>query len=138
MQGYEFIDHTADVGIVARGKTIEDVFINAARGMVSLIVDPESVSEKVRREIAVEGADREELLVSWLNELLYLFDAESLVFSRFEITSLSETSLKGAAYGEKVDPARHEIKTQVKAATYHQLKIEKESGGFRGRVIFDI
>ncbi len=138
MQGYEFIDHTADAGIVAHGKTLEEVFVNAARGMTSLMVDPESISERARREIVAEGADTEELLVAWLNEILYLFDAEGMLFRRFEIEHLNGRSIRGTAYGEKADPSRHEIKAQVKAATYHQLKIERDGDGFHGRVILDL
>lgn len=138
MPEYEFIDHTADAGIVAYGTSLEEVFVNAARAMTSLIVNPETITEKVRREIAAEGSDTEELLVAWLNEILYLFDAEGLVFRRFEITRLSEGHLQGAACGEKIDPSRHEVKAPVKAATYHQLKIERANGGFRGQVILDL
>ena len=137
MQNFEIIDHTADVGIVAYGDSVEEVFINAAYGMFSLIADLEKVAEVIRHEIVAEAPDQEELLVTWLNELLYLFDADNLIFSRFEISDLGKDRLRAIAYGEKVDPARHDLKTQVKAATYHLLKLEK-GNRFRAQVILDI
>jgi len=137
MPEFEIIDHTADVGIIARGDSVGDVFINAAHGMFSLIADLDKVAEVDIQEIVVEAPDQEELLVTWLNELLYLFDAENLIFSRFEITHLGKDKLEAIAYGEKVDPARHNLKTHVKAATYHMLKLRKEDG-FRAQIILDV
>jgi len=137
MQNFEIIDHTADVGIVAYGDSVEEVFINAAYGMFSLIADLEKVAEVIRHEIVAEAPDQEELLVTWLNELLYLFDADNLIFSRFEIVGLGQEHLRAIAYGEKADPLRHNLKTQVKAATYHLLKLEK-GDGFRAQIILDI
>ena len=137
MPEYEIIDHTADVGIIARGDSVRDVFINAAHGMFSLIADLDMVVEVDSQEITVEAPDQEELLVTWLNELLYLFDAENLIFSRFEITHLGKEKLEAIAYGEKVDPARHNLKTQVKAATYPMLKLREEDG-FRAHIILDV
>lgn len=137
MEAFEIIDHTADVGIVSHGKSIEEAFINATYGMYSLIVDLKTVTEQTHHEIVVEAPDQEELLVVWLNELLYLLDAENLLFCRFEITDLSQTNLKAIAYGEPVDPNRHHLKTQVKAATYHMLKLEQDTG-YRAQVILDV
>ncbi len=134
---FEFIDHTADVGLIAYGNSVEEVFLNAAYGMFSLIADLERVAEVISRQVVAEAPDQDELLVTWLNELLYLFDAEGLIFSRFEILDLREQSLRAMAHGEKVDPWRHNLKTQVKAATYHQLKLEK-GDHFRARIILDI
>ncbi len=138
MPGFEFIDHTADVGLVAYGSTRKEVFINAAAGMVSLITDPEKVIPSYQREIALDADDYADLLIAWLNELLYLFDAENLIFSQFEITRLTPNSLTATVSGEKIDLARHEIKTQVKAATYHQIKLNPEKEGFSARIILDI
>jgi len=137
MVKFEIIDHTADVGIVAHGGSVEEVFVNAAYGMFSLIAEIDEVAEVNRHEIVAEAPDQEELLVTWLNELLYLFDADNLIFRRFEITNLGQEKLRAVAYGEKVDPSRHKLKTEVKAATYHLLKLEKDNG-FRARIIFDV
>ena len=134
---FEVIDHTADVGIVAYGGNLGEAFANAAYGMFSLIAELDGVTENLCREIALQAPDQEVLLVDWLNELLYLFDVDHVIFSRFEISDLNQNQLRAKAYGEKIDTSRHQLKTEVKAATYHSLKIE-ENNGFRVQVILDI
>jgi SHS2 domain-containing protein len=134
---FEFIDHTADVGVIAYGQDIRQAFANAARALSSLIAEPEDVRETQHRDIVVTAADEEGLLVEWLNELIYLFDAEGLIFKRFDINSMNGRQLRARAYGEKVDPARHRLKAGVKAATYHLLKVDRDNGG-RVQVIFDV
>ena len=135
---FEFIEHTADIGLVAYGADMKQVFANAARGLFSLITELDAVSEKKKRDIQVSAPDREALLVNWLNELIYLFEAKGILFNRFEITNITDGELKAIAYGEKINLAKHELKTQVKAATYHLLKIEQKDDGWRAQVIFDV
>jgi len=137
MKRFDIIEHTADVGIVAHGICLEEAFANAAYGMFTMLADLEGVAENVCREIKVKAEDQESLLVSWLNELLFLLDTDSIIFKRFKILELSETSLHAEAYGELIDPAHHSLKAGVKAATYHMLRIAKEDG-YSIRVIFDI
>ena len=134
---FEILDHTADVGIIAYGADIKQAFANAARGLFSLVIQLDDVQEALHRDIRVSASDEESLLVEWLNELIYLFDAENIIFKRFEITHLDNTLLTASSYGEKVDMARHKLKTGVKAATYHMLKVEKDDG-CRVQVLFDI
>ena len=138
MSKFEIIDHTADVGLIAYGSTRKEVFINAAIGMFSLITDLEKVIDSRQQEIIAEADDHEELLATWLNELLYLFDAENFVFCQFEITRLNHDRLTAIAHGERIDLSRHELRTSVKAVTYHQLKIKKENGSFSTKIIFDV
>ena len=135
---FEFIDHTADIGILAYGADMKQVFANAARGLFSIITNLDSVAVKESRNIQVTAPDPEALLVQWLNELIYLFEAREILFNRFEITSITDTELSAKAFGEKINLAKHELKTQVKAATYHMLKIEQYEVGFRAQVIFDV
>ena len=135
---FEFIDHTADIGILAYGADMKQVFANAARGLFSIITNLDSVAVKESRNIQVTAPDPEALLVQWLNELIYLFEAREILFNRFEITSITDTELSAKAFGEKINLAKHELKTQVKAVTYHMLKIEQYEVGFRAQVIFDV
>ena len=137
MKRFKTIDHTADIGIVAYGSDLNEAFANAAYGMFSLIADLDSIRESLHLDIEVEASDNEALVVDWLNELLYIFDVEHVIFSRFEIVHLNEKRLQARAYGEKIDLSRHRLKRGVKAATYHMLKIERENG-FSIRVILDI
>ena len=134
---FEVIDHTADIGIAAYGANLREAFANAAYALFSLMVDLDNVADAVCYEAEVTAENREDLLVAWLNELIYLFEVENVLFQRFEIDELSETRLRASCYGEKIDPERHKIKIAVKAATYHMLKIE-ERDGYRVQVLFDI
>lgn len=138
MKRFDFIEHTADVGIIAYGVELNEAFANAAYAMFTLIADLEEVQEQVSREIEVQAEDQESLVVIWLNELLYLLDTEGIVFKRFEITWLDENSLKAKAYGEPLDAGRHNIRGGVKAATYYMLRVAKDNDGYSVQVIFDI
>lgn len=134
---FEIFDHTADVGIIAYGADLKQAFANAAMGLFSLITELDDVEEVIHRDMELAASDEESLLVAWLNELVYRFDTEGIIFKRFDITQLNNTHLKARGYGEKVDSSRHKLKTGVKAATYHMLKVEKNDG-FRVQVLFDI
>ena len=134
---FEILDHTADVGVIAYGADLKQAFANAAKGLFSLITELDDVEEVLHRDIELTSSDEESLLVGWLNELIYRFDAESILFERFDIIQLDDTRLKARSYGEKVDSSKHKLKTGVKAATYHMLKVDK-TDGFRVQVLFDI
>ena len=134
---FEIVNHTADVGIIAYGTDIKQAFANAAKALFSLITELDDVEEGLYRDIALIAPDEESLLVRWLNELIYLFDVENIIFKRFDITLLNNTQLKARSYGEKVDSSKHKLKTGVKAATYHMLKVDK-GNGCKIQVLFDI
>jgi protein archease len=137
-RAYEVFEHTADIGIHAFGRTLPELFIHAAQGMESLMVAPEQVREPVSREIAVEGHDLVSLLIAWLNELIFLFDTEYLLFRTFEINAFTETSLRGRASGEPYDAQRHELSSAIKAVTWHEAAVEPTGDGYKARIIFDI
>ena len=134
---FDIVDHTADVGIVAYGTDMSQAFANAAKALFNLITELDDVEEILHRDIKLTAPDQESLLVEWLNELIYLFDAECIIFKRFDITELNNTRLKARSYGEKVDSSKHRLKIGVKAATYHMLKIDKDNG-CKAQVLFDI
>ncbi|MBM4447488.1 MAG: archease [Chloroflexi bacterium] len=135
---FEIIDHTADIGIVAYGADIKQVFANAAIGLFNLMADLDDFKEDIKRELELSAEDVEVLLVEWLNELIYIFDVEHILFKRFEIDKLSNTEIKAKCFGEKIQPGQHKLKREIKAATYHMLRIIKEDGGYKVQVIFDI
>jgi SHS2 domain-containing protein len=137
-KAFEILDHTADVGIIAYGADIEELFSNAALALFSLITEPESIEEKLHLDLEVRSEDRDSLLVEWLNELIYLFDVNHILFNRFDIKSLTNNELKAICYGEDFDPMKHKIKIGVKAATYHMLKIDKGGDGYKAQIILDI
>lgn len=146
MKRFEVINHTADMGIKAYGKDLAELFTNAAYGMASLITDLEKVSPKDSQDISLEAENVEELLVSWLNEILYFSASKSMLFSKFEVSEIDEKHLRAKISGEKLTTTRHQIETEFKAATYHRLKISKLTGDnstlpegiLQAEVIFDI
>ena len=137
VKDFEFINHTADACVIAYGASMNQAFANAGRALFSLITELDEVAEVLYRDIEVKASDEESLLVEWLNELIYQFDTENIIFKRFDITRLNQTQLKARSYGEKVDSTRHKLKTGVKAATYHMLKVDKNDV-YKVQVLFDI
>ena len=133
---FQLIEHTADVGLIAHGETLAEAFANAAYGLFSIIAELKTVKEAESRQLELSEDDPEALLFEWLNSLIYLFDVEMILFKKFEITSFDSRRLRATCYGEKYDPSRHHLKTEVKAATYHMLKVDREKN--QVQVIFDI
>ena len=138
MQAFRILEHPADVGFEAFGARREEAFENAARALMHLIADLDSVETTEEVSIEVEGPDAASLLVNWLSEVLYLHDAERWLFRDFKVKGIRDHSLSAIARGEKFDSARHVIRLQVKAITYHQLKLEERSGCWRAQVYVDI
>ncbi len=135
---FETFDHTADLGLRARAADLDTLFAEAALALFSAIVeDLSAVRPETAREVQIEGNDREYLLFDWLKALLYHFDAEHWLFSRFEVR-VSEKGLQGKAWGEPVDRSRHELSHEVKAITYHGLKVEQTQDGWLAEIIVDI
>jgi SHS2 domain-containing protein len=135
---YEVFDHTADIGLHAFGDTLLELFIHAAQGMESLMVAPEQVRVVTSRQIMAEGHDIVSLLIAWLNELIFLFDTEYLLFRDFEIDTLTETHLVARAFGEPYDAQRHELGSAIKAVTWHEAFVMCSDGEYKARIIFDI
>jgi SHS2 domain-containing protein len=136
MEKFKLIEHTADTGLVARGEDLAEAFVNAAYGMFSIMAELEGVRETESRRVEITGDDLEGLLFEWLNYLVYLFDAEMLIFKRFDVLEFDEHRLVATCYGEKYDPSRHHLKTGVKSATYHLLTVDSQK--HQVQVIFDI
>jgi len=136
MKRFQLIEHTADVGLIAYGKTLPEAFASAAYGMFSIIAELNTVGESESRHLELSEDDAEALLFEWLNSLLYLFDVDMVIFKRFDITDFDGQGLKATCYGEKYDPTRHHLKTAVKSATYHMMEVDHERN--QVRVIFDV
>ncbi len=136
--GFRILEHPADIGIEARGRSLKDAFEYAALGLISIIVDPASVDPLEQRSVALRGRDSENLLVKWLSEIIYLYDGEDFLIRDIKIGKLSPTELKARLAGERVDLKKHNFKMDVKAITYHQLKVEERPDGYFVRVFLDI
>ncbi len=138
---YEFLDHTADVLIEARGRTLEEALEQAGLAVYEVMTDTSKVNPTERRELTVEGIDLYNLVYRWIESLLVLTDSEGLVFSVFRVCELSSygTRLRAVVWGERFDPSRHEHRTIVKAMTYSQMEVGREQDGcWRLRFVVDI
>jgi SHS2 domain-containing protein len=135
---FEAFEHTADVGIEVRASSLADLFETAAIGMFAFLIDHETVENRAWRERRVEADDVEGLLVAWLNDLLVLLAADEFVPKAFVIDEVGDRRLRATVHGEPVDPARHRFRLDVKAATYHLLKVERSDGRWTARVVFDV
>ena len=138
MKRYEIIDHTADIGLRAYGKDLKQLFTNAACGMFGILADLKNVRPKESLEIKLKAPNIEELFLSWLGELLYQYNSKGIIFKEVLIDKLNERSVSAQARGEKLDLKRHRLKTEIKAATYHELKVQKVKDTWQGEVIFDV
>jgi SHS2 domain-containing protein len=135
---FRFIEHTADVGVVVYGKSLTELFQNAAESFFSVLIELKNIHGEESRRFSIDAPGLEELLVSWLNEFLYLFETQGLLFSRFEIKNLSHEHLEATAWGEKYTAEKHSIKRVIKAVTFHQLSIQKQKGRWKTQIIFDL
>ena len=136
---YEIFDHTADIGIVVRGKNLEEIFEKAAYGMFDIMVDLENVYPIGKYRVKVSSPTIEDLLVDYLSELLYVFSVEYFVMCDFNVKierGDEDYFLSGIALGEPYNREKHGIKNEIKAVTYHELKVDLKKG--LAKIIFDI
>jgi SHS2 domain-containing protein len=135
---YEYIEHTADLGFKAYGATQEELFVNAAEALFEVLVSLETIQPSEERVVKVEAQGLDGLMVSWLSDLLYLFETQHLLLNRFCVESIKSDSLEATVHGEVLDPARHEIKTCVKAVTYYKLYVTRGSGMWESQIFLDL
>ncbi len=138
MKVYEFINHTADLGIRVRGNSLRELFERAAWAMFDILVELKGVKLKKIKQIEIEGEQIDELLVNWLRELLYKLNGEGYLFREFKVEKLNEQGLKAKVKGEKLNLSHHQLKTEIKAVTYHGLKVKKKGNIWEAQVIFDV
>ena len=139
MKPYEYLEHTADMGLVVRGRNLSELLTNAAQGLFETIAVVDTVDETVSIEIHLTAESVEELFVAWLDELIYRHETEEVFFKRAEIQQCSETEMSATVYGESVNFDKHEVYTEIKSVTYHQLQVvQKDDGSWFAQVIFDL
>ena len=137
MNRFEVLDHTADIGIIAYGRTLEELFANAAFGMFSVIGDVTTVSPREERPVLVRADGLGPLLGEFLGELLYLFDAEHFVVREAQVEAVTDREVRASVRGEPISPA-HRLHTEIKAVTHHRLRVEKTPEGWSATVLFDV
>jgi SHS2 domain-containing protein len=133
--GFTEIEHTADYALRITGRDFAEMLVNAARGMVSLMVtDPAALPTEVEQSLELDALDAESLLVEWLNELAYWAEIEGLVFHRFELHRVTLTALQATVRGGHTP----ELQKHIKAVTFHNLQIIETDDGLETTVVFDV
>jgi SHS2 domain-containing protein len=132
---YVIIDHTADIAIKTSGESLAEAFGNAAYAMFDIMADAGAIKPVGEVKVDIEAKDLGQLLVDWLSELLYLCDVDDVLFSEFEVT-IDGLKLNAVVRGENIDPARHGLKTDIKAVTYHMLEVNEKENSVQ--VLFDL
>ena len=138
---FKYLDHTADLEFISYGKTLNEVFANSAEAFFTAVLALNSVEIRKGKKIKLSARDLETLMHDWLNELLFLFEVEFLVFREFkvEIEKLNENyELYAECSGEELDLKRHTIDAEIKAVTYHNLSVEERNGLWEARVLCDV
>jgi len=135
---FEVFDHTADLGLRVRADDLNSLFAEAARALMSVIVsNPDLVEPRDVLAVTITGRDREYLFVDWLDKVLFLFESKRFLASQFDVT-IDADGVSAAVRGEPYDEARHTLAHEVKAVTYHGLKVEQTESGWLAEVILDI
>ena len=151
---FEYFETMADMGVIARGKTLEEAFKESAKALSNIMVNIDTIEKNIKKEIEISSEDLYSLLYDFLTELLIMMDSEYLIFSDFDIKiykkedeqkekkekneNEEEYILKCVAYGEKLDKKKHEPKEEVKAITYHKMEIKKENDEYVIKYIVDL
>ncbi|HLD49089.1 MAG TPA: archease [archaeon] len=134
---HKFFEHKADIGIIGYGTSLEEAFAEGAKAMFEVMVDIKKVKKTKAVKIKCEASNNEELFVEFLNKLLYEKDVKQMAFCDFHV-KIKGNKLTATAYGEKFDAIKHKVKTEVKAATYSQLKIEKKGNKYYAQCVVDV
>lgn len=138
MELYRTFDHTADLGLAISGTSEEVLFANAAFAIFDIITDLGRVEPRETRRVLVKGDSREDLLINFLREVLYLYNGERWLLKEIRVIKIDEKALEAEARGEPFDVQKHEICKEIKAVTYHQAQVRKTPDGWAARVIFDV
>jgi SHS2 domain-containing protein len=135
---YRVTTRQSELAVKVTGGSQADLFANSAFALFDVISDMEKIEIKERMPLEVEGADRDDLLVNWMRELLYLYQGSGFLLKEFVIREVKDTSVKAEVCGEKIDPDRHEIKQEIAAVAYHQSRMTKTGNQWTAQLIFEV
>ena len=139
MKKFEYLDHTADIGIRAYGQDLKDLFENAAEAMLAVTAELDTIDEMMLMEVSVTASTLPDLMLNWLGELNFQHQVEEIFFCRTEIREISPNRLRAVVFGEARNENRHVVLAEIKSVTFHQLQVEQASDGvWTAQVIFDI
>lgn len=137
-KNYRILTRSSDLAIRVLGKSQAELFANSAFALFDLLTDVEKVQVNERLPLEVEGVDRDDLMVNWMRELLYLFQGSGYLLKEFNIRDVKDTYVKAEVSGEKYDPDRHEIQREIRSVAYHQSRMEKTGDQWMAQVVFEI
>lgn len=138
-QGWDFFEHTADIGVRVYGATLPELFTNAARAMYEALGELQKSEVRTQKSVEIESASLEDLLHDWLAELLYEVEVNHVLYDEIEITEAKPGRLSASLNGGKIDFEQSQTNEEIKAVTYHQLGVEQVAdGSWRATVIFDV
>jgi SHS2 domain-containing protein len=139
---YEVFEHTADLGLRIRAATLEELFADAGHGLMAQLANLEAIQPVSEKTITLASDSLDYLLFDWLSELLFTFEESRLLLAHFEVqvtNSAGNYALRAICRGEVADETRHELDHEVKAITYHGLKVEEQpDGSWLAELIVDI
>jgi len=135
---FTFLDHTADMGIQVTGQTLKGLFENAAQSLMQIMIRERPAQKTSVLRLSVSAQDLSDLMVRWLGEILYLFEGESKVVMDINISSITKMRLTAITHVVPFNPEQHEILSEIKAVTYHQIEVARTRHGWQANVIFDL
>jgi SHS2 domain-containing protein len=135
---YRITKRQSELAVRVVGNSQADLFANSAFALFDVMTDVEKIEVKDRLALEAEGADRDDLMVNWMRELLYLYQGSGYLLKEFQIGEVKDTMVKAQVCGEKIDPDRHEIKQEVAAVAYHQSRMTKTGNQWTAQLIFEV
>ena len=135
---YRLLTRQSELAVRVVGNSQADLFANSAFALFDVMTDLEKIEVKERLPLEVEGADRDDLMVNWMRELLYLYQGSGYLLKEFQIREVKDTLVKADVCGEKIDPDRHDMKKEVTAVAYHQSRMEKTGNQWTAQLIFEV
>ena len=136
---YRITKHQSELAVRVVGDSQADLFANSALTLFDvMVVDLEKVETKERIPLEVEGTDRDDLMVNWVRELLYLYQGSGYLLREFLIHEVKDTRVKAEVLGEKIDPDRHEIKQEIAAVAFHKSRMQKTGNQWTAHLIFEV
>jgi SHS2 domain-containing protein len=137
-KNYRLTRHQSELAVRITGNSQADLFANSAFALFDVMTDPSNIEIKERMALEVEGTDRDDLMVNWIRELLYLYQGSGYLLKEFKINQVKDTIVKAEVGGEKIDPDRHEIKQEIAAVAFHKSRMQKTGNQWIAQVIFEL
>lgn len=137
-KNYRITMHQSELAARITGKSQADLFTNSAYALFDVMTDISTIESKETLPLEVEGSDRDDLMVNWMRELLYLYQASGYLLKEFKIIEVKDTLVKAQVSGEKIDPDRHEIKQEIATVAFHKSRMEKTGNQWIAQLIFEL